>query len=171
MQNAVIFGDGKCSPRTKVYKSALLLGEMLGARKYNIVNGGYFGVMEASAKGAASFGVERIGVIVKTYKSTPNKYLTQVIEVNSYLERLQKLIEMGTIYFVYPGGSGTLLELTALLALKERNLLKGNIFCIGKEWRKFQKFLYKDLKNFKNVSFKDFYFIEKMDELSRILFA
>lgn len=169
MQNAVVFGDGKCSARTKLYKSAELLGKILAEKGYNIVNGGYKGVMEATAKGASQFDVERIGVVVRAYKSKPNKYITKIIEVDNYLQRLQRLIELGTIYFVFEGGSGTLLEFAALLALKERDLLEGNIFCIGKDWQKVQKFLCRQMKNFKNISFKGFHFLEKIEDIGQTI--
>ncbi|MFN3780587.1 MAG: LOG family protein [Candidatus Kapaibacteriota bacterium] len=140
MKSAVIFGSGKCSPKTKLYSSAYTLGEFLGRYGISIVNGGYYGVMEASAKGASIHNAERIGVIFKKYNSLPNKYISRIVEANSYLERLNILIELGNAFFVFYGGSGTLLELTALLALMERNLIDVNVYCIGKQWKKFLNF-------------------------------
>lgn len=137
MKIAVIFGSGKCTPRTRLYRSAYALGVFLGEHQISIANGGYYGVMEASAKGASKFGVERIGVVFKKYKSLPNKYISKIVQTNSYLERLNKLVDLGGDFFVFYGGSGTLLEMTALLAMKERNLINTNVYCIGRQWKKF----------------------------------
>lgn len=146
MQTAVIFGSGNCSSKTKLYKNAMALGELLARKGYNIANGGYSGVMEGSAKGAAKFNVERIGVVFKDYKSLPNIYITSIVEATSYLDRLEKLISLGDLFFIFEGGSGTLLELVALLALKERKLKKAQVFCIGRKWRKILDCLGKELK-------------------------
>ncbi|ROL57275.1 hypothetical protein D9V84_04600 [Bacteroidetes/Chlorobi group bacterium Naka2016] len=146
MKTAVIFGSGNCSSKSKLYKDAMALGELLARKGYNIANGGYSGVMEGSAKGAAKFNVERIGVVFKNYKSLPNRFLTQIIESNSYLQRLEKLISLGDLFFILEGGSGTLLELAALLALKERKLKKAQVFCVGRKWQKILHCLGKKLK-------------------------
>ncbi|MGC9078566.1 MAG: LOG family protein [Candidatus Kapaibacteriota bacterium] len=150
MKTAVIFGSGDCSPRSKLYKTAQKLGETLGSKGYNIANGGYFGVMEASAKGAAKFNVERIGVVFKNYKDYPNKYITKIIEANSYLDRLDKLITIGDVFFLLEGGSGTLLEFVSLLALSQRNLKSAPAVCIGRKWTKILRCLNKIL-NYKDT--------------------
>ncbi|MEJ5286608.1 MAG: hypothetical protein CH6_1909 [Candidatus Kapaibacterium sp.] len=155
MKTAVIFGSGRCSTRTRMYYSAFRLGEILAKKGFNIANGGYGGVMEASAKGASVFNVQRIGVIFRNYKSFPNKYINRTIEANSYIERLEKLIELGDVFFVFEGGSGTLLEIVALLTLKERGLNNAPVFCVGRKWRKIVNFIKKISK------------FEKLDEIER----
>ncbi|MCX7908976.1 MAG: LOG family protein [Ignavibacteria bacterium] len=165
MDTAVIFGSGTCPSSSKLYKSAYKLGEFLASKGYNIANGGYFGVMEASAKGASLFNVERIGVVFRGYKSNTNQYLTKVVETKSYLERLSKLIELGNVYFVFEGESGTLLEFFALLALTKRGEINKKVFCIGKKWIRIKKFFKKQMEFLDNVPDKKFYFFESLDEL------
>jgi len=162
MPKAVIFGDGKCSPKTKKYKSAVKLAELLGAMGFDIVNGGYAGVMEASASGASKFAVERIGVVLENSEREPNKFLTKRIFAPSYLDRLELLIDMGDVYFFFEGGSGTLLECSAVLALYERNIIRKPTFYIGQKWSKLYNFL---KNNFKiNIgNYAHFHFFEKFE--------
>lgn len=171
MPNAVIFGDGKCGPRTKKYKSAMSLAELLSSMGYNIVNGGYGGVMEASARGASKYPVERIGIVIENYYRKPNRYLTRMVYVPSYLNRLKLLIDMGDLYFFFEGGSGTLLEFMALIALYERGIIEKHTFCFGGKWMKFLNFLYNTFNLSNNVLnylhyFKNF---EVKDELIKEL--
>ncbi len=166
MKVAVILGSGKCSRRTKLYRSAYTLGEFLGKYGIPIANGGYYGVMEASAKGASKYNVDRIGVVFKKYNSLSNKYLSRIVEANSYLERLNVLIEIGNEFFVFYGGSGTLLELTALLALKERELVDANVYCIGKQWKKFLNIYSKMFRDKAQSNLPEGIFVyESVDEL------
>ncbi|MCX7879855.1 MAG: LOG family protein [Ignavibacteria bacterium] len=150
---AVIFGNGKCLQDSGTYKFAFEVGRLLGEKGYNIVNGGYYGVMEASAKGASSFQVERIGVVLRKGVKVPNIFLTRIIEVDTYLERLQKLVELGDIFLVFYGGSGTLLEFFALLALKERSFLQKEIICCGRKWLDFFQCLDTLCENFEKIDF------------------
>lgn len=166
MKTAVVFGSGHCSPRSKLYKDAMSLGEILARKGYNIANGGYAGVMESSAKGAAKFNVERIGVVFRNYKSQPNPYLTKIIEARSYLDRLEKLITIGDLFIVFEGGSGTLLELVSLLALKDRNLKTALVICIGEKWRKVLRCLAEELK----IEIENhLVLVEKVDYVNTIL--
>ncbi len=162
---AVIFGSGTCSPKTKLYKSAFDLGKFLAEKGYNIANGGYFGVMEASAKGASYSGVQRIGVVFKNYNQNVNKYITKIIETSSYIDRLNKLIEIGDLFFIFEGETGTLLEFAALLALSKRRLSQKNVFCIGKQWKKLNRFLYRNIKGFKKSEINNFFFVENIEEI------
>lgn len=165
MSNAVFFGDGKCKPNTRNYRAAEKLSANIAALGFNIVNGGYYGIMEASAKGASKFPVERIGIVLENSKVQPNKFLSSLRFASSYLERLKILVELGDIFFVFEGGSGTLLEVSALVALCERNLLNKPIFLIGKKWKIYLDFLFLNIK-LKKSKIKCIHYIEKVKDLN-----
>lgn len=130
--NVAIFGNANAKPNSYEWDTALKLGEELSKRGYNIVTGGYSGVMEAAFINANN-NIEKIGVIIKD--TPPNQYVNKVIEVDSYISRLLKLVEIADIYIVLPGGTGTLLEFSMVWALKERNLLGDKkIIVMGEEW-------------------------------------
>jgi len=130
--NVAIFGNANASPNSYEWDVALKLGEELSNRGYNVVTGGYFGVMEAAYINAKD-NIEKIGVILKD--TQPNQYVNKVIVVDDYISRLLKLVEIADIYIVLPGGTGTLLEFSMVWALKERNLLGDKkIIVMGEEW-------------------------------------
>jgi len=130
--NVAIFGNANASPNSYEWDVAKQLGEELSKRGYNIVTGGYSGVMEAAYINAKD-NIEKIGVILKD--TQPNQYVNKVIVVDDYISRLLKLVEIADIYIVLPGGTGTLLEFSMVWALKERNLLGDKkIIVMGEEW-------------------------------------
>jgi len=130
--NVAIFGNANAKPNSYEWDLAKQLGEELSKRGYNIVTGGYSGVMEAAYINAKD-NIEKIGVILKD--TQPNQYVNKVIEVDDYISRLLKLVEIADIYIVLPGGTGTLLEFSMVWALKERNLLGDKkIIVMGEEW-------------------------------------
>lgn len=131
-----VFGSSNALPDSIEYYLAEELGNALAEKGFNIATGGYNGVMEAVLKGASAFDIERIGVLSKDLNTRQtNKYLNKIITVDSYLDRLKKLIEIGDNYIVLPGGTGTFLELAAVWALKERGIiLNKKIVLIGEQW-------------------------------------
>ncbi len=137
-QVVTVFGSGKAPEGSQLYQEALRLGQLLGAAGFDIATGGYSGVMEAVLRGALPYAVRRIGVITAELPHrSANPYVGELLTVPTYLGRLQRLLELGTAYVLFPGGTGTLLELFALLALRERLLLPERpILCLGKQWQK-----------------------------------
>lgn len=136
MSVVCIFGTSGCKPGSFEYDSAVLLGKLLAKEGYDIATGGYGGVMEAALKGASESNTNRIGVLTNFYSDkTPNEYVQESIYTITYLERLQKLIEIGDAYVILPGGTGTLLELSAIWSLKNRKILKSQPFItFGEQW-------------------------------------
>jgi uncharacterized protein (TIGR00730 family) len=135
-QKITVFGDSKCTVDSKEYEFAEKLGSLLGENNYSLVNGGYAGTMEATFKGAKSFNVEKIAITSKEFSERKhNEFASKVIETESYIERLNTLIDYGDAYVVLPGGTGTLAELSMVWALRERNILVKPIIIIGDQWR------------------------------------
>lgn len=131
-----VFGSGTAQETTAEFQMAEKFGEIAAQNGWEIVNGGYEGVMLAVSRGVASCGGKSTGIIWKGYTKKPNNYLTAVIETDNYIQRLQALIESSDIYVIFPGGSGTMMELSTIWALSERNLLfRKLIITIGEQWR------------------------------------
>jgi uncharacterized protein (TIGR00725 family) len=111
-----------------------------------VCNGGYGGIMEASAKGAKSSGGKTIGVTVQTFTRIPNQFLDEIIPKPNLLERLQKLTELGDAYVVYKGGTGTLEELALCWEYMNKGLMKEkSIIIIGDFWEPVVKTLKDEL--------------------------
>lgn len=131
-----VFGSGTAEENSTDFIMAEKFGELVAQNGWELFNGGYYGVMLAVSRGAANYDGKSTGIIWQGYNRNPNNYLTAVIECESYYDRLIKLVESSDIYVVFPGGSGTLMELATVWALSERNLLSRKlVITIGEQWR------------------------------------
>jgi len=132
-----VFGSSVPEEGSPAYATAMRTGKVLAAGGYGIANGGYGGVMEASARGAKEAGGRTVGVVCSTWKSRPNKYIDDIERTGSLPERLERLIEIGRAgYVVLPGATGTLAELAMVWELMCKRLLpKRPLVCVGAFWR------------------------------------
>lgn len=133
-----VFGTGRVKPGRPVYGFAEQVGRALAEAGFAIANGGYRGLMEASAKGAAEAGGTVIGVTCSAFRnSAANEYVTQEVVTASLDERLNMLVRLGRAYVVLPGGTGTLLELATVWELKNKGFLDAGkpIVLAGEFWR------------------------------------
>ncbi len=131
-----IFGSSKTLPGSYEYDSAELCGKLLSEKGFHLCDGGYAGVMEAAFKGAADSRVNRIAVITEEYpEKNANQYAKEVLLEKTYVDRMKKMIALGDAYIIFPGGSGTLLELAAVWTFKNRGFIGDKpIVCIGEQW-------------------------------------
>ncbi|MFD5935540.1 MULTISPECIES: LOG family protein [unclassified Streptomyces] len=96
---------------------ALAAGDALGAAGYGLRHGGYNGLMEAAAQGAARHGVP---VTAITLADRPewgpfNRHVTDVVYAPTMGERLHAYLNDVDLVVVMGGGVGTLHEATAAL--------------------------------------------------------
>lgn len=132
-----VFGSSYPREGEPAYHEAYELGRLLAEAGYRVCNGGYGGVMEASARGAKSAGGFTIGVTCTSVGgSTPNKWIDEVVETAMLVDRLQKLVALGDAYVVMPGGTGTLLELAAIWEFTNKGLMHSKpIIVVGAYWK------------------------------------
>ena len=133
-----IFGSGQIGPEDLIYRQAIELGQWLAEAGMTVANGGYGGVMEATARGAVEADGKVIGVTCAALgRSGPNAYVTQEIVTESLYERVKKLVELGDGFVVMPGGTGTLLEMAMVWEMKVKGLLAADkpIWAVGEPWR------------------------------------
>jgi uncharacterized protein (TIGR00725 family) len=137
MSVTVFFGSGSICENDSTYKEAMLLGQEVASLGLDLATGGYGGVMEAALRGAAGYNVKRIGVTCNFFKDKyPNEFLSDEIKTKNYFERLEILIDIGDIFIVLEGESGTLLEVAAVIALLERKIIfDRQIILIGAKWK------------------------------------
>jgi len=113
IKSITLFGSSQPKEGSHLYTLAYNIGKTFAKHRIELINGGYTGIMEASAKGAREAGGRVTGVTVKTFSyARPNAYLTQEIKANDLFERLSILISKADGYIVLPGSTGTLVELS-----------------------------------------------------------
>ncbi len=132
-----VFGSGQVSADDPSYQAAVELGAALAKAGWIVLNGGYGGIMEAVSKGAASAGGKVIGITTPWLRSrTPNAYLSQQKEAPTYLQRLEQLLLPADAAVVFPGGSGTFLEIIAIVTLHDRGFWRDRpILFFGNYWK------------------------------------
>ncbi len=134
MKAVTVFGSGTVRPSSASWADAFEIGKLLAESKLTVVNGGYAGVMEASAKGAKASGGHTIGVTAGEFEgSTANSCLDKELRMPTWRERLHKLVELGDGFVVLDGGIGTLTELMVVLEMHKNGLHRKPIAVLGAE--------------------------------------
>jgi uncharacterized protein (TIGR00730 family) len=141
MTAVTIFGGSRVEPDSDEYLAAERLGQQLAQRGFDVVTGGYNGVMEAASRGAHSAGGHVVGVtvdvIARNFERLPNSFLSQEVRTAALLERIDKLVELGAAYVVLPGGAGTLAELGIVWNLALLGALQNKpLIVVGRGWER-----------------------------------
>jgi len=116
IKNVTFLGYADAKEADDPFKAAYEVARLCAQKGYTIVNGGGPGVMKASTMGAKSANGKAIGVTffpedipVFEGRDETNK-VDHLIVVENYLERTLKLLELGHIYVIFNGGTGTISE-------------------------------------------------------------
>lgn len=127
MPTVTIFGSSLPAEGSSTYIDALRLGRLCAESGFDICNGGYGGLMEASARGAHAAEGLTIGVTCDVWPMRANKWIKEEIRTSTYPERLMTLVARGDAYVVLPGGTGTLVELALAWELMNKSVLSGTV--------------------------------------------
>lgn len=127
MKIVTVFGSSVPDSSTQVYAEGLRLGRLLAESGFAVANGGYGGLMEATARGASEARGRTIGVTCTLWPSNANRWIEEEIRTSSFPERLMTLIEKADAYIVLPGGTGTLAELALAWEMMNKSSLSRSI--------------------------------------------
>lgn len=127
MKTVTIFGSSIPGEGTEAYQEARQLGLLIAQAGLAVCNGGYGGLMEASARGAREAGGHTVGVTCNVWPATANRWIAEEVRTATFLERLLALIERGDAYVVLPGGTGTLAELALVWEMMNKSSLSQSI--------------------------------------------
>lgn len=137
-----IFGSYSPKPGEPLYEQAYAIGHALAKAGFVVANGGYDGIMEASAKGAKDAGGSTIGVtcdIFSDYRGRPlkaNRYIDREISHKTVLGRIEQMIKMSAGYVILEGGTGTLSEFGIVWEYVAKKLIRPRpIFIVGDFWK------------------------------------
>ncbi len=132
-----VFCSSDSAEGQAAYALARAVGGTLARLGYAVVNGGYGGGMEASARGAKEAGGTTVGVTCSVWKGRANRFIDRCVQTNGLADRLERLLDLGRSgYVALPGGTGTLLELAMAWELACKRLApRRPIVCVGEFWR------------------------------------
>lgn len=135
-----IFGSARTHSDNKYYKMAEQTANMLVNKGFGIVTGGGPGIMEAGNKGAHEGGGKSVGLNIKLpHEQHPNPYIDQDKSLNFDYFYVRKTIftRYAQGFIAFPGGYGTLDELSEALTLIQTNkLVSFPIVMVGKDYWK-----------------------------------
>ena len=151
----VIFGGANYNASHTYYKLAYDFGSYIAKNGHTVINGGYGGIMEASAKGAYENGGNTLGITFDYLPFKPNNYIKQAISKPDLLTRTKHLIDIGDVYIAFPGGTGTLLEISMVLEFMNKRVIPSRQFFFATDfWKKVIDSVTPELK-FKDPRFAD----------------
>jgi uncharacterized protein (TIGR00730 family) len=131
-----VFGASRARPGDGLYEQGYRIGELLGRAGFNVMTGGYTGLMEAASRGAHSSGAYVIGITLKRFEEKANRFITDEISTASFGARFRWLIGRADGYIAMPGGMGTLAEVSfAWQELAIGMISPRPLVLVGPRWR------------------------------------
>jgi len=143
-QGVTVFGSARLPQDNKYCKMAYELGQMLAKNGHTVVTGGGPGIMEAASHGAYEIGGRTIGLnITLKHEQFPNPYLTDCITFEYFFARKVSLAMASKVFVFFPGGFGTMDELSEILCLmQESKMPRMPVFLMGASyWKGFDKMI------------------------------
>ncbi len=172
-QGVTIFGSARLPQDDKYCQMAFRLGRMLAENGHTVITGGGPGIMEAASHGAFEIGGHTVGLnIVLTHEQHPNPYLTDCMSFEYFFTRKVSLAMAAKVFAFFPGGFGTLDELSEILCLmQEAKMPKMPVFLIGKDyWKTYEKAM-KKMVDMKLVGAGDAKIFKITDDVSEVVKA
>ena len=131
-QGVTIFGSARLPQDNPYCVMAYRLGGLLAQNGHAVVTGGGPGIMEAASHGSYEIGGRTIGLnITLMHEQFPNPYLTDCLTFEYFFARKVSLAMASKVFVFFPGGFGTMDELSEILCLmQESKMPNTNIFKI-----------------------------------------
>lgn len=148
-QGVTVFGSARLPQDHRYCKMAFELGGLLAKNGHAVITGGGPGIMEAASHGAYEIGGRTIGLnITLKHEQFPNPYLTDCLTFEYFFARKVALAMSAKVFVFFPGGFGTMDELSEILCLmQEDKMPKMPVFLIGKNyWKNFDRIIKKMLE-------------------------
>jgi len=172
-QGVTIFGSARLTQDNKYCEMACQLGEMLAKNGHAVITGGGPGIMEAASKGSYEIGGRSVGFnITLSHEQFPNPYLSECYTFEYFFARKVSLAMAAKVFVFFPGGFGTMDELSEVLCLMQENKMpKMPVFLIGTDyWNTFGEFVEK-MVGMKLVAEPDKSIFKITDDLQEVVDA
>ena len=147
-KTVTVFGSARLKEDNMYYIAAREAGKRLADEGYAIITGGGHGIMEAANRGAKEAGGNSIGFNIKLPKEqTLNGYTTSSLSFSHFAPRKIVMTLFANAYIYFPGGYGTLDELTEILTLIQTGkTAKAPIILFGSGfWEDFDHFVKRNM--------------------------
>lgn len=166
------YGSARVKEGNKYYEAARELAKKLVAKGFSIITGGGPGIMEAGNRGAKEAGGKSVGLnITLPMEQVPNPYATVTLNFRYFFARKVMFNKYATAYVLFPGGYGTLDEMTETLVLIQTKKLKPfPVILYGSEyWNGLVQWIKDILLPNGFISPEDFSLFQVVDDLDEIV--
>jgi len=184
-KTVTIFGSARTPEDDPYYAQAATLSEKLALLGYAIVSGGGYGIMSAANEGAHNAvqhgarraGGESIAFNIKLpHEQALNPYATETYEFQHFAPRKIVMTLFANAYVYFPGGFGTMDELTEILTLVQTGkTIKAPIILVGSAfWKHFDLFVKQTMLARGTITSEDthlYTITDDIDEVVRIVEA
>jgi len=142
-----IFGSGKIAQTNKYAREANEIATLLSEAGISVLTGGGPGIMEAANcgifKSKRQKTIRSIGIRVRGLDEPRSMCVEEYFELDYFFARKWILTQYSSGFIVFPGGFGTLDELSEVLTLiQTKQMKKVPIVLVGKEyWRPFMEWI------------------------------
>ena len=165
-----IFGSARTKPDDKYYIMAEEIAYELTQRGFGIITGGGPGIMEAGNKGAHEADGKSVGLNIELpHEQKPNIYIDSDKSINFEYFYIRKTMftRYSQGFIAFPGGFGTLDELSEALTLMQTNKLSHfPIVMVGKDfWSGLVEWFKTTLLENKVISETDFDIFHVVDDV------
>jgi uncharacterized protein (TIGR00730 family) len=172
MPAVTFYGSARVKEGNKYYEAARELAKKLVAKGFSIITGGGPGIMEAGNRGAKEAGGRSVGLnITLPMEQVPNPYATVTLNFRYFFARKVMFNKYATAYVLFPGGYGTLDEMTETLVLIQTKKLKPfPVILYGSEyWNGLVQWIKDVLLPNGFISPEDFSLFQIVDDLDEIV--
>ena len=120
-----IFGSARIKPNHKYYKAAEKTASLLVKAGYAVITGGGPSIMEAGNKGAGEAKGQSIGLNIDLpFEQKPNTFINHLINFHYFFCRKVCFVKYAKAFVIFPGGYGTLDELSESITLIQTQRMK-----------------------------------------------
>lgn len=172
-QGVTIFGSARLEQDNKYCEMARTLGEELAKNGHAVITGGGPGIMEAASRGCYEIGGRAVGFNIKlSHEQFPNPYLSECYTFEYFFARKVSLAMAAKVFVFFPGGFGTMDELSEILCLMQENKMpRMPMFLIGADyWEAFDGVIQKMLEN-SLIGEADTKIFEITDDINKVVEA
>ncbi|RPI13963.1 MAG: LOG family protein [Ignavibacteriae bacterium] len=165
-----IFGSGLTPENDDYFNEVVEIGKIIAKSGCTICCGGYAGTMQAICQGAKAESGKTIGITINTSNTAPNRYIDENVAMENWVERLMELIAIADVYLILKGGSGTLVEISAIFEMMNKKIMKEKkMLFISPFWNTVIETLKIDSDRMRDIIERNVYFINNKEDIAKHL--
>lgn len=166
-----IFGSARTQLSNQYYRAAADTAELIGRAGFAVITGGGPGIMEAANLGARRAGALSIGCNIELpFEQHINPYVDRAMTFHYFFVRKTCFVKYSEAFITFPGGFGTLDELSgALTLIQTKKITNFPVILFGSEyWRGLIDWMRQKVLAADNISEEDVESIHLVDEPEQV---